>query len=109
MKKQPDDMKGVRFMVFAMGIVLMAGVLVLVYAGYDKIQHQKKHPKGVSAVEVRDCVSGDVSVALPAGEVQLPITRAGDEITITIEGAQHQKLAVLDACSGKILRVLLLE
>ena len=38
-----DPMRGMKRMVFAMGIVLIAGVVVLIYAGFRKIEREKTH------------------------------------------------------------------
>jgi hypothetical protein len=77
----PDDsMRGMKLMVSAMGVVLICGVLVLVYAGFRKIEREGKPVVAAKAV----CEQKEISAVLPAGTVQLPLHFEGNHIDVIV-------------------------
>lgn len=108
MINQKDDMRGVRRMVTLMGIVLMGGVIVLVYAGFDKIQHQKKQPTRMQR-DYNQCPATS-DIALPENStIMFPVIRQDNEIMIQTQQNGITRLLIIDACNGKLLRTMTLR
>ncbi len=85
MEKKPDTLRGMRLLVFSMGIVMMLGMVVLVYAIYNKVDS--------------DPCLDTFDITLPEGAIQ-PMGRHGDEISLLV----GEELLVIDQCRGDVLR-----
>jgi hypothetical protein len=102
-----DSMRAMRFMVFAMGVALIGGVMVLSYAGFQKIKREAKDGKGTNAAVV--CKQEAAELTLPKGTIVPPIVTEKHAAIVTLYRPDGvYQLVTIDRCTGKMLNTLTL-
>ncbi len=98
----PDDsMRGMKLMVSAMGVVLIGGVLVLVYAGFRKIEQEGRDHTGLQKPVTSTCIKNTESISLPEGVVVQPLYLSDTHISATIRKPNGDYMVLTyNRCTG---------
>ena len=100
----PDDsMRGMKLMVFAMGMVLIGGVLVLVYAGFRKIEREGGHSASSQKRGEAVCQQNTAQVTLPKSTLVSPLHISEGHITATVQMHEGDyRVLTYNRCTGAL-------
>lgn len=93
-------MKAIKGLVLFMGILLIAGLVLLGYGLYGKAKRiDAGAPAGSSSPATQ---FGKVEVPLPAGSRVEQVLSAGQRVVLRVTGAGAERFIVLDPADGRV-------
>jgi hypothetical protein len=94
-------MKAIKALVIFMGVLLFAGLGLLVYAMSTKARQGASPPAIATAVTAAEF--GRVEVPVPAGVRIEQMVAAGERVVLRLSGAGPDRLLVLDPAAGRLV------